>query len=117
MDENIRLVVWLGDSRKQVRSFPPEVRKSIGVALYDAQKGDKAPTAKPLRGVGSGVFEVALRFDTDAYRAVYAVQAGRRIYVLHAFQKKSLRGIKTPRQDVELIAQRYRQALRMETEL
>ena len=54
MDETIRPVAWLGDSRKQIRSFPPEVRKSIGVALYDAQKGDKAPTAKPFRGVGSG---------------------------------------------------------------
>ncbi len=92
------------------------MRKSIGVALYDAQKGDKAPTAKPFGGVGSGVFEIALRFDRDAYRAVYAVKAGRRIYVLHAFQKKSRQGIKTPRQDVEVIAQRYRQALRMEKE-
>ncbi len=116
MDENIRPVAWLGDSRKQVRSFPPEVRKSIGVALYDAQKGDKAPTAKPFRGVGSGVFEIALRFDRDAYRAVYAVQIGRQIYVLHAFQKKSKHGIKTLRQDVDIIDRRYRQALKMEQE-
>lgn len=116
MDEDIRLVAWLGDSRRQVRSFPPEVRKSIGAALYDAQKGEKAPTAKPIKGVGSGVFEIALRFDKDAHRAVYAVQVGRRIYVLHAFQKKSKHGIKTPRQDVEIIEQRYRQALKMEKE-
>jgi phage-related protein len=71
LGEDIRAVAWLGDSRKQVRSFPPEVRKSIGVALYDAQKGDKAPTAKPFKGVDSGVFEIALRFDKDAYRCVY----------------------------------------------
>jgi phage-related protein len=116
LDEDIRPVAWLGDSRKQVRSFPPEVRKSIGAALYDAQKGEKAPTAKPFRGIGGGVFEIALRFDKDAYRAVYAVQVGRRIYVLHAFQKKSKHGIKTPRQDVEVIEQRYRQALKMEKE-
>jgi phage-related protein len=116
LDQDIRLVAWLGDSRRQVRSFPPEVRKSIGAALYDAQKGEKAPTVKPFKGVGSGVFEIALRFDKDAYRAVYAVQVGRRIYVLHAFQKKSKHSIKTPRQDVEIIDQRYRQALKMEKE-
>ena len=117
MDEDIRPVRWLGDSRRQVRSFPPEVRKSIGVALYDAQKGDKAPTAKPFKGIASGVFEIALRFDKDAYRVVYAVQIGRRVYVLHAFQKKSKHGISTPRQDVDLIEQRYKQALKMEKEL
>jgi phage-related protein len=116
LDEHIRQVAWLGDSRKQVRSFPPEVRKSIGSALYDAQKGEKAPIAKPFKGVGSGVFEIALRFDTDAYRAVYAVQVGRRVYVLHAFQKKSKHGIATPRPDVDLIKQRYRQAVKMEEE-
>jgi len=116
LDENIRPVAWLGDSRKQVRSFPQEVRKSIGAALYDAQKGDKAPIAKPFKGIGSGVFEIALRFDKDAYRAVYAVQIGRRIYVLHAFQKKSKHGIKTPRQERDVIEQRYRQALKIEKE-
>jgi len=73
-------------------------------------------TAKPFKGIGSGVFEIALRFDKDAYRAVYAVQVGRRVYVLHAFQKKSKHGISTPRQDVELIEQRYKQALKMEKE-
>jgi phage-related protein len=117
LDVHIKPVAWLGDSRKQVRSFPQEVRKSIGVALYDAQKGDKAPTAKPFRGIGSGVFEIALRFNKDAYRAVYAVKIGRRIYVLHAFQKKSKYGVKTPGQDLDVIEQRYRQALKMEKEL
>ena len=80
MNKDIRPLAWLGDSRKQVRSFPPEVRKSIGAALYDAQKGEKAPTAKPFRSIGSRVFEIAPRFGKDAYRAVYAVQIGRRIY-------------------------------------
>ena len=112
--EDIRQVVWVGDSRKQIRSFPPEVRQSIGSALYDAQRGETAPTAKPFKGVGNGVFEIALRFDTDAYRAVYAVRIGRRVYVLHSFQKKSKQGIKTPKQDVDLIEQRYRQAVQME---
>jgi len=66
--------------------------------------------------LAAGVFEIALRFDKDAYRAVYAVQIGRRIYVLHAFQKKSKHGIATPRQDVDVIERRYRQAMNMERE-
>jgi phage-related protein len=114
--ENVRSVAWLGDSRKQIKSFPPEVRRSIGSALYDEQKGEKAPIAKPIKGVGSGVFEIALRFDSDAYRTVYAVQIGSRVYVLHAFQKKSRHGIATPKSDVDLIKQRYRQAVNMERE-
>jgi phage-related protein len=119
LDENIRPVAWLGvawlgDSRKQVRSFPPEVRKSIGVALYDAQKGDKAPTAKPFRGVGSGVFEIAPTRMLTGW-CMRCKSAGRG-YVLHAFQKKSKHGIKTPRQDVDIIERRYRQALKMEQE-
>jgi phage-related protein len=117
MDHDMRLVVWLGDSRKQMKTFPVEVRKSIGVALYDAQRGEKAPTAKPFKNVGSGVFEIALQFDSSAYRAVYAVQIGKYIYVLHTFQKKSRKGITTPKSDVDLIKQRYRQAIEMEKEL
>jgi phage-related protein len=64
--------------------------------------------------VGSGVFEIAIRFKTDAYRMVYAVQIGKQLYVLHAFQKKSKSGIKTPPQDVNVIKRRYRQAVEME---
>jgi phage-related protein len=109
-----RPLIWLGDSLNQVRSFPEEVRKEIGVALYDAQMGSKAPSAKPFKGVGSGVFEIAIRFNKDAYRVIYAVKIGRNLYVLHAFQKKSKHGIATPQQDVELIKQRYQRALEME---
>lgn len=111
MDEDLRQVCWLGDSRKQVRSFPREVRKRIGDALYDAQKGSKSPMAKAFKGGGGGIFEIAIRFDKEAYRAVYAVQIGKMIYVLHAFHKKSKQGIKTPRKEVEMIEQRYKQAL------
>ena len=116
LDEHRRPVAWLGDSRRQAKNFPPQVRRSIGSALYDAQKGEKAPIAKPFKGVGSGVFEIALRFDTDAYRTIYAAQIGWRLCVLHAFQKKSRHGIATPKSDVDLIKQRYRQAVKMEEE-
>jgi phage-related protein len=66
--------------------------------------------AKPFKGVGSGVLEIALRYSSDAFGAVLAVQIGRRIYVLHAFQKISKKGIETPKRDFDLIRKRYTEA-------
>ena len=74
------------------------------------QFGGMPKDAKPLKGVGSGVLEIALRYAGDAYRTVVAVKLGEKIYVLHAFHKKSKKGIATPRHDVELIRQRYAEA-------
>lgn len=90
------------------RSRP--VRKIIGDELQLIQFGGMPKDAKPFRGVGSGVIEIALRHDAEAYRTVLAVQLGKRIYVLHAFHKKSKKGIATPKHDVELIKQRYKEA-------
>lgn len=101
----------MGDSLKQVKSFPDFVRRDIGSSLYDAQRGDKPQNAKPFKDVDSGVFEIVTRFDSDTYRTVYAVQIGNCIYVLHAFQKKSPKGIKTAQKDVDLIKKRYKQAV------
>lgn len=113
---DIKSVVWMGDSLKQVKSFPEEVRRDIGSSLYDAQLGDKPDNAKPFKGVGSGIFEIVTRFDSDTYRTVYAVQIGNCIYVLHAFQKKSSKGIKTAQKDVDLIKQRYKKAVKQSKE-
>jgi phage-related protein len=107
-------VIWLGDSLKQVKSFPGVVRQDIGVSLFDVQKGSTPDNAKPFKGLGSGVFEIVTRFDKDTYCTVYAVQLGERIYVLHAFQKKSPKGIKTAQKDVDLIKNRFKKALEME---
>ena len=74
------------------------------------QFGGMPKDAKPFKGVGSGVLEIALRYASGAYRVVTAVQPGRRIYVLHAFQKKSRKGIETRKRDVDLIKKRYREA-------
>ena len=109
-----RPIVWVGDSLKQVRSFPTEVKKDIGDGLFDVQMRSKPPDAKLLRGLGSGVFEIVTRHYSNTYRTVYAVQIGNRVYVLHAFQKKSKKGIKTPKKDFDLIKRRYQQALEME---
>ena len=107
-------VIWMGDSLKQVKSFPEQVRRDIGSSLYDAQLGNKPSSAKPFKGVGSGIFEIVTRFDSDTYRTVYAVQISNYIYVLHAFQKKSPKGIKTAQKDIDLIKQRYKDAVAME---
>jgi len=83
----LRPLVWLGTSLRNLRAFPDEAKKIIGDELQLIQFGGMPKDAKPFKGVGSGVFEIALRHDGEAYRTVLAVQLGRSIYVLHAFQK------------------------------
>ena len=106
----LRPVVWLGSSKKNLQGFPDGAQKLLGDELQLIQFGGMPKDAKPFKGVGSGVLEIALRYATDAYRVVLAVQIGRRIYVLHAFQKKSKKGIETPKRDVELIKKRFAEA-------
>ena len=114
MPKDLKEVVWVGNSREIIREFPKEVRIAAGRALRFAQRGDKHPDAKPLKGLGSGVLEIVKNYDTNTYRAVYAVKLGDKVYVLHVFQKKSKKGKETPKQDVDLIKQRLRQAKQME---
>jgi len=104
-------VRWVGGSRDDLRSFPEEVRNRVGGALWEAQLGRKAPYAKPLKGFGgAGVLEVVDDFAGGTYRAVYTVRFAGVVYVLHAFQKKSKRGIATPRQEITLIEERLQRA-------
>jgi phage-related protein len=114
MDELIppvlRPVIWLGNSKRNVQDFPKGAQKLIGDELQLMQFGGMPKDAKPFKGIGSGVFEIALRYATDAYRVVLAVQLGDQIYVLHAFQKKSKKGSATPKHEVELIRKRYAEA-------
>lgn len=98
---------WVGSTKDDLREFPEAVRSEIGYALYLAQTGEKHPDAKPLRGFGgAGVLEVVESFDGNAYRAVCTVRFADAVYVLHVFQKKSKRGIATPREDLEAIRKR-----------
>jgi phage-related protein len=106
----LRPVVWLGNSRKNLQDFPEGAQKLLGDELQLIQFGGMPKDAKPFKGVGSGVLEIALRYASDAYRVVLAVQIGWRIYVLHAFQKKSKKGIETAKRDVDLIKKRYAEA-------
>jgi phage-related protein len=93
---------------KDFEAFPEAVQDQVTFALRLAARGEKADSAKPLKGFGAGVFEVALRHRRDAFRAVYAVQIGQDIWVLHAFQKKSKSGIKTPKHEIDLIHERIK---------
>lgn len=106
----LRPVVWMGNSKRNIQGFPEGAQKLIGDELQLMQFGGMPKDAKPFKGVGSGVFEIAIPFDGDAYRTVLAVQLGEKIYVLHAFQKKSKKGIATPKHDVDLVKQRYKDA-------
>jgi phage-related protein len=107
----IKPVVWIGSSRSALASFPEDVKDAIGYALYIAQRGGKHPDAKPLRGFGgAGILEIVGDHAGDTYRAVYTVRLASRIYVLHAFQKKSKSGIKTPKSEIELIRSRLKRA-------
>ena len=108
-----RPISWIKAARKDFEEFPEQAQMEILRALTIAAEGQKADTAKPMKGLGSGVFEVALAWRGDAYRTVYAVQLGRDIWVVHAFQKKSKTGIKTPKQEIDLIKQRLKQLRKM----
>ncbi|MES2998027.1 MAG: type II toxin-antitoxin system RelE/ParE family toxin [Pseudomonadota bacterium] len=99
---------WVGSSKKDLMDFPEEVIQEIGYALYLAQKGEHYSKAKPFKGCGSGVYEIATEYDKNAYRSVYIVNLGDTIYIVHCFQKKSKRGIKTPKEEIDVIKQRLK---------
>ena len=104
-------VEWVGSSRRDLRRFPKGVRLVFGQALFDAQLGDKHPAAKPLKGFGgAGVLEIVEDEAGSTYRAVYTVKFADVIYVLHAFQKKSKSGIRTPPQEIEKVRSRLKEA-------
>jgi phage-related protein len=104
---------WVASALEDLRRFPKTVQRATGVALRAAQLGRKHESAKPLRGFkGAGVLEVVEDHDGNTYRAVYTVRFSDCVYVLHAFQKKSKRGIETPKHVVDLINNRLRTAER-----
>lgn len=103
-----RPISWLSAALKDFKSFPDEAQGMGRLALTVAAEGGMADIAKPLKGLGSGVFQIALRFHGDAYRTVYAVHLGEAIWVIHAFQKKSTQGIKTPKHEIDLVRSRLK---------
>jgi phage-related protein len=110
---NTRPVSWVRAARKAFELFPEGAQLEIERALTYAAEGRKADIAKPMIGLGSGVYEIALWFRRDAYRTVYAVQLDDDIWVVHAFQKKSRAGIKTPKHEIDLIRARIKRLKEM----
>ena len=107
----VKPVSWITSSYKDFREFPDPVQDAMGYALYQAQIGLKHGSAKPLKGFGgAGVLEIVADHVGDTFRAVYTVKFATAVYVLHAFQKKSKSGIKTPTEDLELIRRRLKAA-------
>ncbi len=110
MARPLRPLLWVASSKRDFREFPAQVQDDLGFQLYLAQTGQHPPSAKPLKGLGSGTVELVDDFDGDTYRAVYTVRFGDAVYVLHAFKKKSKRGVKTPQPDIDLVKRRLRDA-------
>ena len=117
MNGTIRPLVWVGSSRRDLAAFPRPVKRDIGVALFAAQQGETDPAARPMKGFGgASVVEIVADHRSDTWRAVYTVRFAEAVYVLHAFQKKSKRGIATPQSDLDLIKRRLAEAERLHRE-
>ena len=107
----LKPVIWVGSTKRDLKEFPEEVQDEIGHALYFAQRGDKHDDAKPLKGYsGASTLEIVENYDGDTYRAAYTVKFAGAVYALHAFQKKSKKGIATPKHEIELIKARLKMA-------
>src|SRR5690348_13402404 len=113
MIRTTRPISWINAALKEFRAFPEGAQTICLAALTIAAEGGKSDIAKPMRGLGSGVFEIALPYRRDAFRVVYAVQFGDEIWVIHAFQKKSTQGIKTPKREIDLVMDRLKRLKEM----
>ena len=113
MLRDTRPVSWLKGARRDFEDFPDGARLDMARALTILAEGRMPDIAKPLTGFGSGVMELALKHRGDAFRVVYALRIGVDIWVIHAFQKKSKSGIKTPRQEIDLIGARLKRLKEM----
>lgn len=106
---NYKSITWIGSSLEDLKKFPRDIQREVGFVLYRVQIGKHHHSVKPLKGL-SGVMEIVSSYASDTYRTVYAIKLGKRIYVLHAFKKKSKKGIKTPKPEIAIIKQRLRSA-------
>jgi len=103
-----RPVSWIKGALKEFETFPEDAQSIFLAALTIAADGGKADIAKPIHGLGPGVFEIALAFRGDAFRVIYSVRFPNEIWVIHAFQKKSTQGIKTPKHEIDLVKDRLK---------
>ena len=102
---------WIASSKRDLLTFPDDVQQAMGYAIHIAQMGGLHDDAKPLKGFGgTGVVEIVEDHQGDTFRTVYTVKFEEAVYVLHAFQKKSKQGRKTPQSDIELVRSRLKAA-------
>ena len=103
MRDQTRSIGWVRAARKAYEAFPEAVRDRVNTALTIAAEGGKADIAKPLKGLGSGVVQIAVRYRTDTWRVVYVAELAGSLWVIHAFQKKSKTAIRTQKSDIDLV--------------
>ena len=109
----LKPLYWMGSSHAELNRLPKQVKREVGYALCLAQPGQMHAASKPLKGFdGAGVLEVVSNFAGNAFRSVYTVRYLSAVYMLRAFQKKSKRGLQTPRLNLTLIRERLKQAER-----
>jgi len=101
-------ISWVRAARKDFEKFPQSVQERMIEVLDLVSEGHHASDTKPMTGLGSGVWEISVSYRTDAYRTVYVLKLGDDVWVIHAFKKKSNKGIKTPKADIDLIKQRIK---------
>jgi phage-related protein len=106
--ESLKTLTWLGDSKRRLTEFPDEVRLEIGYAIYLAECGDSHPSARRMQGYNA--VEIVSDYDGNAFRGVYTTKFKDAVYVLHCFQKKSKKGVETPKPDLDLIKKRLQDA-------
>lgn len=111
--KTVRPISWIKRAEKDFRDFPLTAQQKAARALTQIGEGDMPEIAKPLQGFGSGVWELAIKDKGDAFRVVYVLQLGDDIWVVHAFQKKSTKGIATPKHEIELIKDRIKRLKEM----
>lgn len=107
--KNLKQVIWINSSLKDLNKFPEAVKDQVGYALFRIQEGKMPSNVKRMIGLGAGVMEILSDYDTNTYRAVYILNLDEKIYMLHCFQKKSKRGIETPKEEIDIIKQRIKQ--------
>jgi len=103
-----RPISWIKAARKEFEKFPTGAQSICLAALTIAAEGGNAEIAKPFKGLGSGIFEIALPWRGDGFRMVYAAQIAEELWVIHAFQKRATQGIKTPEHEVDLVEARLK---------
>ena len=107
----LKYLIWIGSSKGDLLKFPEEVRRCMGYGLYLAQVGMRSLHSKILKGFGgANVVEIKENNESGTFRVVYTIKIAEFIFVLHAFQKKSKQGIKTPKQEIDLVKKRLKDA-------